>query len=399
MAVDFSVFSRLKTKSDYDRENEEFQLKRQLINAEVRKAGQVDVDKMGEQAFLKAAQGMPLSPQEEAAARFLDAKSGGTTFNPVTGEAMQRPRISDKIGLPEGFSGLARPNSESPQIQYSDNVTAPAIPVEIGRVAMDIPGMQNPDINQLEGIMGNKAQPLDDFDSAMQQELAAVPNNPRAQQEIRMKFAGARVDQIKKRNAPLPSTVVKEQNSLMEDVATSSNINADLGSLVDGINSGSIQLGLLKNPINKARNFLGTSTPESRNASITLGSLKKLRNDSLKLNKGTQTDSDAQREWQSILPDGDAAESLPNDANVLRVTLERIAEYNQRAAAEKQMIIDQMRSEYGKDPLDAAGAGNTRSTTKLEPITKYEKDDLGFRLRKTGATAQEIEEYKKLRGY
>jgi hypothetical protein len=118
MTVDLSVFDRLKTKADYDRAEEEFQLKRQLATAELKKASQLDIDKMGEVAFWKAAQGVELSPQERAAAQFVDAKSGGVSFNPVTGELIQKPRISDKIG----FGGIPASQPEIPQPAPIQNI-------------------------------------------------------------------------------------------------------------------------------------------------------------------------------------------------------------------------------------------------------------------------------------
>lgn len=84
---------------DFQRLQQEFELKKQLAQAEIAKSQQLDVDKLGEVAFMKAAMGQELSPQELAAAKFVDAKSGGLSLNPVTGEFYQKPRISDKIGL------------------------------------------------------------------------------------------------------------------------------------------------------------------------------------------------------------------------------------------------------------------------------------------------------------
>lgn len=101
MAVDLSVFGRIKTKQDFDREREAFDLQRQMGQAQVRKAMQFDVDALGERAFMKAAMGEELTPQERAAAAVVDAKSGGVVFNPVTGQMTQKPRMSEKINLGE----------------------------------------------------------------------------------------------------------------------------------------------------------------------------------------------------------------------------------------------------------------------------------------------------------
>ncbi len=117
MQPDLTAFSRLKTKRDFDIEAENLDIQRALKEAEIRKAQMLDIDAMGEQAFFKAAQGLPLTAAEQAAAQFVDAKSGGTSFNPVTGELVQKPRISDKIGL----GGIAQPNYQA-QSGYSEEL-------------------------------------------------------------------------------------------------------------------------------------------------------------------------------------------------------------------------------------------------------------------------------------
>lgn len=127
MAVDLSVFQRLKGKAAFDREAQEFDMRKQLAQAELKKSQQLDIDQIGEMAFYKAAQGIELSPQEIAAAQVVDAKSGGVSFNPVTGELMQKPRLSDKIGI----GGLPKPatlNQGMEQPTQSDNFDYNAIP-------------------------------------------------------------------------------------------------------------------------------------------------------------------------------------------------------------------------------------------------------------------------------
>lgn len=134
MASDLSVFGRLKSRADFDREAQEFELRRRLGEAEVRKASYLDADILGEQAFLKAAQGIELTPQEMAAARLVDAKSGGISLNPVTGEIVQKPRISEKIGLPEPMRPQGQPAPSPMPLPQQVNADSPAfnMPVQGG---------------------------------------------------------------------------------------------------------------------------------------------------------------------------------------------------------------------------------------------------------------------------
>jgi len=154
--ADLSVYDRLKTLSDYQKENADASMKRQLMQSEISKSKMLDVDKLGEVGFMKAAMGQPLTPQEEAAARFVDAKSGGIMFNPATGAIQQKPRISEKIGLPGG--GYA------PQDQaYS---TLPP----------QLPAVFN---------MDQGSQPVNEFDLRYQEQLNNARGNPKLQQSIR----------------------------------------------------------------------------------------------------------------------------------------------------------------------------------------------------------------------
>lgn len=160
---DLSVYDRLRSFSDYQRANEEFQMKKQLAasqmmqaDAAVKRASLPDVDKIGEIAFMKAAMGQELTPQEQAAARYVDAKSGGIMFNPVTGSMMQKPRISERIAIP----------GEEPQ---NDPI---------------IPSAQNtpPKANTV---------PIDDD---LNRALQAAGNNPKARQEVIQNWSKSIID-------------------------------------------------------------------------------------------------------------------------------------------------------------------------------------------------------------
>lgn len=171
--------------------------------------------------------------------------------------------------------------------------------------------------------------------------------------------------------APMPSserptragnispTVLKLQDSLLGDLKISENINADIGARVDQLSSGKLKLGPLENIGYKARNLAGISTPESQRFADLNANLEKLRNDSLRLNKGTQTEGDAIRAWNEIT-------GSPTDNNVVKNALLRIKEMNIRAAQEKKMRLNQLRTDSGLDPLDVSGYASTPTTVPGE---------------------------------
>lgn len=127
---------------------------------EMQKANEMDVSKLGEQAFVKAAMGVELTPQEQAAAQYVDAKSALPAFNPVTGALEQKPSISSRMGL--GQSNTI-PRTQPPAINYGDVASA---------------------ISE---------QPTD-LDIRYQQEMQKASGNPKLQQQIQANYAKSKTD-------------------------------------------------------------------------------------------------------------------------------------------------------------------------------------------------------------
>ncbi len=170
---------------------------------------------------------------------------------------------------------------------------------------------------------------------------------------------------------PMPAGVVKEQNDMLDMVKTASVISNDMVALKSQIDSGAINLGPISNIANKVRNGMGLSTEESRNFSSFMGTLEKLRNDSLRLNKGTQTEGDAQRAWNELL-------SNISDQKAVSKRLAEIDKYNRDAAKTTGKRINQMRDEYGKPPIDVSEFETT--TSPLAPT----QQPSGFKIRLKG---------------
>ena len=131
----------------------------------------------------------------------------------------------------------------------------------------------------------------------------------------------------------------------LESIQTAGAINADVAALQDQIKSGEIKLGPIRNIANTARNRLGYSDQESQNFSNLKTTLEKLRNDSLRLNAGVQTEGDAIRAWNELM-DGIA------DPGVVQTQLARIQNINDRAIKLRKMNIDAIRLNYGHEPMN-----------------------------------------------
>tara|TARA_R110000824_G_scaffold326971_2_gene513926 strand:+ start:775 stop:2349 length:1575 start_codon:yes stop_codon:yes gene_type:complete len=147
---------------------------------------------------------------------------------------------------------------------------------------------------------------------------------------------------------PMPASALKVQDDHIAAINTSKGLDADLGKWDEMITSGKLDLGFFANPINAAKTYTGFGGDEqSRNYSSFKTSLEKMRNESLRLNKGIQTEGDAQRIWNELI-------SNINDEEFVSQRLKELQKTNQRAVEIRKYQIDSIRNNYGKGPLDEA---------------------------------------------
>lgn len=143
----------------------------------------------------------------------------------------------------------------------------------------------------------------------------------------------------------LPVSALKLQNESLDVINAAAAINPDIESMIDQIDKGKIQLGPLKNLTSQAANALGMSSPESQNFATLKATLENMRNASLRLNKGVQTEGDAVREWNALIAN-------INDPKVVTKRLREIQKINSRAIDLQKMNIDVIRQNFGLDPMD-----------------------------------------------
>lgn len=197
---------------------------------------------------------------------------------------------------------------------------------------------------QQERLAAQQAQA--ERDAQLRRELAAQAS---ADRRAMIDAANARAGQ---KNTPkLPPAALKMQQEELDAIGTSSTINADLGAIQKQIETGKLQLGPVNNMMGKVKNTLGVSDESSRNLATFQATLEKLRNDSLRLNKGVQTDGDAQRAWNELMTN-------INDPNVVKQRLGEIQKINERAVALRKMNVDVIRRNYGAEDLDTSGYQN-----------------------------------------
>lgn len=200
--------------------------------------------------------------------------------------------------------------------------------------------------------------------------------------------ADARAERASPMNKPMPVGALKMQEDGLEKLTTATGINSQLSTIRGQIKDGALSFGPVTNLINQGLNASGASTEGSRNYANFKVTLEKLRNDSLRLNTGVQTDGDAQREWNALFQN-------INDTKWVAQRLESIEGINARGAELQKLKVDAVRGNYGRDPLDysryelagsaspkpaqepkpakpAAPAGGGQSMDKLPPASQHE---------------------------
>lgn len=207
-------------------------------------------------------------------------------------------------------------------------------------------GEQN--INDLgRSVIGkNQAQ-------AYQAQTGATENLAQAN---RASPSGVNVPNVK----PLPVPALKMIKEELDAIGTVSGTSSDIESIINQIDKKELDLSLLGNLENKARNFIGNSSLQSRNYDAFMATMEKMRNDTLLLAKGVQTEGDAQRAWNQLM-------SKPNDSENVKQQLERIKAINERSENLRRMNIDNIRANYGLPPMDVSGYENQKSAIQDKP--------------------------------
>ncbi|MHB1098439.1 MAG: hypothetical protein ACYCZR_02675 [Burkholderiales bacterium] len=166
-------------------------------------------------------------------------------------------------------------------------------------------------------------------------------------------------------NKPMPAPALKMQQEHLDAIGTASSIASDMAALKKQLKDGKLEIGPVDNLVSKARNYLGESNENSRNFGTFQATLEKMRNDSLLLNKGVQTEGDAQRAWNALF-------SSINDPELVKQRLGEIEAINKRAANIHRMSIDEIRKNYGNAPLDDSAFTNQPAAVGEESVDPME---------------------------
>jgi len=140
----------------------------------------------------------------------------------------------------------------------------------------------------------------------------------------------------------------KAQSAEDEDfyaIDTSQGILTDIDHFTDLIDNDKLGFGFVEGIGDSTARFLNIAGEEAINSAQFDTFLEKLRNDSLRLNKGVQTEGDAKRALNELIKN-------KNDTKVIRAQLQRLREINERAVEIRKRNINRRRKSQNIDAFD-----------------------------------------------
>ena len=173
---------------------------------------------------------------------------------------------------------------------------------------------------------------------------------------------------------PLSSSVQKAEDADFEAIDAHRLTNKQIAPIIqtltpDANGKTTLDLGALRNKYNESRNFFGKSTPESQAYADLERHITNITNESLRLNKGTQTEGDAQRAVKEL-----TAAFAKNDNALMAKALGDLQRLNETKIGYKQTEINRRRASQKAEPFDfgqpAAPTGGGDMVINGIPIKK-----------------------------
>ena len=144
---------------------------------------------------------------------------------------------------------------------------------------------------------------------------------------------------------PPNGTAQNLMNAAADNVRVAGINTSQIGRYRQMITGGQLRLGAASNIVGGIRNTVGASDANSRNMASFNADLARLRNDSLRLNRGTQTEGDAQRAWDELIANR-------NDQGIVSQRLAEIEALNRQAEQFWRDRYAQIREDNGLPPAD-----------------------------------------------
>lgn len=293
------------------------------------------------------------------------AQQAGMTVSQDT--APPRPQVAPAASAPSAADlrtrALAAAASSDPNVQrLAPLLMQMATSGERTNPTVEMDGPQGPGIYErlpngqfrmLGGRLPPQApprQPNPDYEPDGQGGLRPIRGGPADPDAL------ARRAEATRRATTMPAGLQTQEAEDLTAIGTASGINERLSRFSTRIENElagrgppeeRLALGPVQNLVSEARNRTGASSPNSRNFSDFRAELARLRNDSLRLNAGVQTEGDAQRAWDELVTN-------INDPEVVRQRLREIQAINQRGIALREALVQNRRAANGLPELDTS---------------------------------------------
>lgn len=181
----------------------------------------------------------------------------------------------------------------------------------------------------------------------IQASIAAMSQqNQQFNQQMKIDEAAFKREQAA--NKPLRADLAKEEDADYVLAKDAKNLATDAYSYINRIKTGEIKFGLKDRASISARNAFGSQDPDVLARNDYDKFIVQLTNESLRLNKGTQTEGDAQRALQEVK----SAESAADAARAMN----KLVEINARRVSDAKTSVERRRANAGyKDvvvPID-----------------------------------------------
>ena len=157
----------------------------------------------------------------------------------------------------------------------------------------------------------------------------------------------------KKAENKLSGTLQKAETDDIFALETSKNINKNVDKFDKLITDGKLEFGVMDTAGDFVKGLIGEQGEEEINSSKFKSFISKLRNDSLRLNKGVQTEGDAQRVMDELFNAFDS-----NDSKVIQEKLREIKRINELAVSLRKKTIINRRDGQNVKPFDFSTLGN-----------------------------------------
>jgi len=177
--------------------------------------------------------------------------------------------------------------------------------------------------------------------------------------------------------ASLPVGALKELLSVEDALGGANVVNEIIQKNAGRIADGTLQISPTNSLLSKGRTALGVSTPNDVALNEYQSDLTKIVNESLRLNKGVQTEGDAQRAANELM--------TASDARTAAAALARLSKFNRQAVELQQRKSNLINANYGRtaspgaDLNAALQGGGIRPQTGQAPAIGVVQD--GFRYR------------------